>query len=416
MLLRHVPFLKKVFLYSLTAFGGPQAHIAMMMKIFVKRTPYVSKQELLEYNAFCNLLPGASSTQTVTLIGFKRGGVSLALLTLLVWAAPACILMGAFSFLLHHVDQASLHTNIFKFIPPLAVGFLVYASVMAFSVSVRNTITWIIMLLCVAGTLACFNFPWIFPVLIVLSGVATNFSHKRIPEVETVKRKIKWQNIWLFALIFIVAGFLSEKARTQNWQDRKAINLFENTYRMGSLVFGGGQVLMPMMYEQFSVRPNVRVQRDSASAANQIFIEKEDMTTGMGIVRAIPGPVFSIAAFTGGMALRGEGARMQTLGIIIGSVAIFLPSALLVLFFFPIWNNLKKYAVIYRSLEGINASVVGIMIASTLYIMKDISLIDGRTVSLINLAVIVATFLLLQFTRIAAPLIVMACLVLGYFF
>ena len=298
MLLRHVPFLKKVFLYSLTAFGGPQAHIAMMMKIFVKRTPYVSKQELLEYNAFCNLLPGASSTQTVTLIGFKRGGVSLALLTLLVWAAPACILMGAFSFLLHHVDQASLHTNIFKFIPPLAVGFLVYASVMAFSVSVRNTITWIIMLLCVAGTLAFFNFPWIFPVLIVLSGVATNFSHKRIPEVETTKRKIKWQNIWLFALIFIVAGFLSEKARTQNWQDRKAINLFENTYRMGSLVFGGGQVLMPMMYEQFSVRPNVRVQRDSASATNQIFIEKEDMTTGMGIVRAIPGPVFSIAAFT----------------------------------------------------------------------------------------------------------------------
>ena len=59
MMLRHIPFLKNVFLYSITAFGGPQAHVAMMMKIFVKQRPYVTEQELLEYNAFCNLLPGA---------------------------------------------------------------------------------------------------------------------------------------------------------------------------------------------------------------------------------------------------------------------------------------------------------------------------------------------------------------------
>src|SRR3954469_16515929 len=152
MMHRHIPFLRTVFLYSVPAFGGPQAHIAMMMKIFVDRTPYVTKEELLEYNGFCNLLPGASSTQTVTLIGYKRGGVPLAIVTLLVWIAPACFLMGAFSFLLPYVDQSSLHTNIFKYIPSLAVGFLVYASVMAFGISIRNTITWCIMLFCVAAT------------------------------------------------------------------------------------------------------------------------------------------------------------------------------------------------------------------------------------------------------------------------
>ena len=134
MMLRHIPFLKNVFLYSITAFGGPQAHIAMMMKSFVKRTPYVTENELLEYNAFCNLLPGASSTQTVTLIGYKRGGVSLAIMTLLVWILPASFLMGAFSFLLEYIDQKSLHTNIFKFIPSLAVGFLAFASVAAFKI------------------------------------------------------------------------------------------------------------------------------------------------------------------------------------------------------------------------------------------------------------------------------------------
>ncbi|WP_226998852.1 chromate transporter [Flavisolibacter tropicus] len=98
MMLRHIPFLKNVFLYSITAFGGPQAHMAMMLKNFVHQTPYVTEEELLEYNAFCNLLPGASSTQTVTLIGYKRGGIWLAIFTLLVWILPGCFLMGAFSF------------------------------------------------------------------------------------------------------------------------------------------------------------------------------------------------------------------------------------------------------------------------------------------------------------------------------
>jgi chromate transporter len=415
MMLRHIPFLKNVFLFSITAVGGPQAHVAMMMKLFVHKTPYITKEELLEYNAFCNLLPGASSTQTVTLIGYKRGGLPLAILTLLVWIAPACILMGAFSFLLHSFDQDSLHRNIFKYVPAMAVGFLFYASVMAFGVSIRNLITWVIMLICVGATYVFFHSPWIFPALILLGGAATNISKTRIPEFEVSKKKVKWGNIWLFALIFLVAGTLSETARKEDWQTRKPLNLFENTYRMGSLVFGGGHVLMPMMYEQYSVRPERRLQTDPEAARNQIYIQKDDMVTGMGIVRAMPGPVFSIASFTGGMALRDMGPWMQGLGCVIATVGIFLPSALLVLFFFPVWNYLKKYAVVYRSLEGINAAVVGIMIASTLYIMKDISLMQANVTSIVNIIIIVATFLLLQFTRIHSPFIVATCILLGYF-
>src|SRR5215510_7749041 len=105
MLLRHIPFLRAVFFHSVTAFGGPQAHLAMMMKTFVRQRPYVSEKELMEYNAFCQLLPGASSTQTLTLIGYKRGGVVLAVLTLIIWILQACILMGALSFLLHYIDK-----------------------------------------------------------------------------------------------------------------------------------------------------------------------------------------------------------------------------------------------------------------------------------------------------------------------
>lgn len=408
-MLRHIPFLRTVLLYSLTAVGGPQAHLAMMMKTFVRRTPYVTEEELLEYNAFCNLLPGASSTQTITLIGYKRGGLPLAILTLLIWIAPACTLMGVFSFVLHSMQ--GVNEGLFRFIPPMAVGFLAFASVMAFRISIRNPITWGIMIFCTAATYLLFRSPWIFPSLIVLSGVVTNLSRKRIPEGEVKQRPIKWGNIWLFLFLFALAGTLSEVARKNDWPNRKPINLFENTYRMGSLVFGGGHVLMPMMYEQFSVRPDLM----RNPRPNAIRINREDMTTGMGIVRAIPGPVFSFAAFTGGMALRGQGTGYQVLGIVIGSVAIFLPSALLVLFFFPIWVHLKRYAVIYRSLEGINAAVVGIMIAATFYIMRDISILDPRWASLINIAVIGGTFALLQWTRLPGPVIVLGCLALGFF-
>ncbi len=415
MLLRHIPFLKAVFLHSVTAFGGPQAHIGMMMKTFVHKRPYITEQELMEYNAFCQLLPGASSTQTLTLIGYKRGGVPLAVLTLIIWILPASILMGALSFLLPFIDQRQLGTNIFKFIAPMAVGFLAFAAFTTFPLAIKNTITWIIMIISVAVTYFLFGQPWVIPTLIITGGIITNVSRKRIPQLEQKPRKIKWWNFWLFGIIFIAAGIVSEMARKEEWANRKPINLFENTYRMGSLVFGGGQVLVPMMYEQWSVRPEEKAIKERNP--NVVQVDEKDMYTAMGIVRALPGPVFSIASFTGGTALRDMGKEMQIIGCIIGMVAIFLPSALLVLFFFPIWNNMRKYAAVYRSLEGINAAVVGIMIASTFYIMKDISFSDVKPISsFISILVILGTFLLLSFTRIAAPFIVLSCLLLGYLF
>ena len=159
MFLRHIHFLKAVFVHSVTAFGGPQAHLGMMMKTFVHQTPYVTEQELIEYNSFCQLLPGASSTQTLTLIGYKRGGVPLAVITLIIWILPACILMGALSFLLHYIDKKALHTDIFKFIPPMAAGFLAYAAAITFPHAVRNTITWVIMIFGTAATYFLFKQP-----------------------------------------------------------------------------------------------------------------------------------------------------------------------------------------------------------------------------------------------------------------
>ncbi len=415
MLIRHIPFLRSVFVHSITAFGGPQGHIGMMMKTFVERRRDVTKEELMEYISFCQMLPGASSTQTLTLIGYKRGGVPLAVLTLIIWILPACFLMGALSFLVTAIGSENLGTGYFKFIQPMAIGFLIYAAYNAFKISIKNTITRVIMLVALVATYLLFKSPWIFPVLIILGGIVTNISSRRIPEKEVIKpRQIRWTNIWLFVLLFVIAGFLSETARKQNWENRKPFNLFENFYRFGSFVFGGGDVLIPMMLDQYVARPtSPRIQSQKQEV---LKIEREELLTGAGMVRAIPGPVFSIASFMGGMAMKNEGRSWQLVGCIIGAVAIFLPSALLVLFFFPVWQYLKKFVVVYRSLEGINAVVVGIMGAATLYLLKDVSIISLTTISFINIAVIAGTLLVLQITKIPAPFIVLICLLLGLIF
>ena len=402
-------------LHSVTAFGGPQGHFGMMMKTFVDKRKDVTKEELMEYVSFCQMLPGASSTQTLTLIGYKRGGVSLALATLIIWILPACTLMGILSFIVGKIGSANLQNSAFQFIQSMAVGFLAYAGVNTFKISINNLITQLIMLFSTVGTFLLFKTPWVFPALIILGGITTNFSNKRFPVKEKIKtRQIRWQNIWLFVLIFLIAGYLSETARKENWQERKMYNLFENFYRFGSIVFGGGDVLIPMMLDQYVERPTTLKFADNR--ANIIRIDRNELLTGAGIVRAIPGPVFSIASFTGGMALKKEGYEKQLLGCFIGSVGIFLPSALLVLFFFPVWQYLKKFVVVYRALEGINAVVVGLIWGSTLYLLKDLSITTITMFTILNIIIIPATFLTLTFTKIPAPVIVLFCLLLGWIF
>ncbi|MFY7839978.1 MAG: chromate efflux transporter [Lacibacter sp.] len=399
-----MPFLKAVLLYTLTAFGGPQGHIGMLMKVFVKKRKDLTEQELTDLFAFCQLLPGASSTQTITLIGYKRGGLPLALVTLLIWIAPACCIMGALSFFVHYLDKRTLHTDIFKFLQPMAVGFLIYATWHSYKTSVKSNVTRIIMFFSAIAVYSFIKTPWVFPIILVIGGMVTNFGKKGEPKMEVKRRKIKWTNIWLFAIVFIFAGFLSETARKQEWENRRAFNLFENFYRFGSLVFGGGQVLVPMMYEQFVIREKTQ------------YMTGEELLTGAGFVQGVPGPVFSMASYTGGMAMRDLGKDKQIVGIVVGAVAIFLPSLLLVLFFYPIWNNLKKYTVVNRSLEGIKAATVGLMVASAFYVARDISILELKTISYLNLIVIFSTTVLLSTTKIPPPVIAFVCLLLGWIF
>lgn len=414
-LVRHTQFLKAVLWHSLTAFGGPNGHYGMMLKTFVQQRKDITENELVDFVSFCNMLPGASSTQTLTLIGYKRGGIPLAILTLIIWITPACLLMGGLSFLLDYFSDQAINTKVFHFIQPMAIAFIAFSAFRIFKIAVNNTITRVVMVVAAVATFLYFKTPWVFPALLVAAGIATNFSDKRIPQKEVPPKQIKWGNLLIFLALFGVAAYFSETSTKNNWSNHKAFNVFESHYRFGSLVFGGGDVLMPLMYEQYVVRPNT--EHILASKRDVLKMEQHEFLTGSGIVRAIPGPVFSIGAFTGGMVLRGDNTFFsQALGCFLGGIGIFLPSALLVLFFFPVWHNLKKYAVIYRSLEGINAAVVGIMLGATLFLIKATLLKEvwnNQLIGWLDVAVVITTFSFLQFTKIRAPFIVLGCLLLG---
>ncbi len=402
MLFRHIPFLKAVFAYSLTAFGGPQGHIGMMVKTFVQKRRDVTEEELIEYNAFCQMLPGPSSTQTVMLIGWKRGGIPLAILTLLIWILPATILMSALSFLVYYIDTKNVQTNLFLYVRPMSVGFVCYAAIRMMRKSVTNAATCFIMAGGILATVLVRS-PWIFPILLVVAGTISNFSDKRIVTQVSKPKPIRWINFWLFAVVFLAAGILSEIARHQHWEHRRLFNLFENFYRFGSTVFGGGQALIPMMLAQFVNLPLKR-------GLNPLMTSGELMT-GFGVVQAMPGPVFSICAYTGGIAMSTYGPLWQAAGSAVSIIAIFLPSTLLLLFLFPIYQNLKQHVIIYRALEGINAAIVGVIWASGIILFMEI---NRGGFDFMSLVVVVITFCLLQFSRIPAPLIVLGWLLLGW--
>ncbi len=410
---RHINFLKAVFSHSITAFGGPQVTVGLMHSRFVESRKDITEEELMEYNAFCQLLPGASSTQTIVLVGFKRGGVPLALLTLMVWVLPAATIMACLAILFSHYNIAWVLKSLLL-LQPMSVGFIASAALLLFNKAVNNVITrWIFVISC-AFTFVGFNSPWTIPIIIIIAGIVTNFSKKRIPESGGAPKSIKWISLVVFIFLFIVAGFFSEKSASENWGHKKAFNLFENNYRFGSLVFGGGDVLIPIMYEQYVTRP--QSDRIKKSKRDVISITGETFLTGSGIVRAIPGPIFSIASYMGAIALKDRGIIWQFIGAAIATAGIFLPSFLIVLFFFPIWQKLKKYALFYRSLEGIYAAIVGIMTGASLYLVKDITLKINPNSSLQIITYIIIFFsstYLLYKHKLAPQWIALSCLLLG---
>ena len=384
----------------------------MMMNTFVEKRKDVTDKELMDIYAFCQLLPGATSTQTLTLIAYKRGGTFLALLTLLIWMIPAVVLMTALS--IYIAENNSQHLKLFQYLQPMALGFLAFAAHKTTKI-INSNFTKVVAIVFGLLTFLFFKTPWIFPAAMIFGSLSGLLIKQKTENISThKKRNLNWTLFLLFIGFFITAASLSETARKENWQYRTPFNLFENMYRFGSFVFGGADVLIPVMYEQYVVRPETK--RIKNTNQNVIKIDREEFLTGAGLVRAIPGPAFSISSFIGASAMQSKGYTYQILGAIIATIGIFLPSFLIGVFLFPLWENLHKYKVLERLMIGLNATVVGIMLASIVYLTKDtiVPLQQAPiTEALVFFSVMSATYFLLTFSKIKAPYIAAGCLLLG---
>lgn len=380
-------FLKDVFICSLGAYGGPEAHYGVFTDQMVVKKKYLNEEELVELIALTGILPGPSSTQTIVAIGYKIGGPLLALLTMLVWALPVLILMTLLSFLSQFLGNMNLSQEGLRYIGPMAVGFIIIAAYRIGSKVITDKIT--LILLIMGGVTTYFiREPWIYPLVLILGGVVSVITSKEKNLWNRVKISPPWIYLILFGA-FAIGSFIL----TLIW-DNKIIHLFENFYRYGYLVIGGGQVVVPLMYSEL-----VEV--------NQ-YMTNQEFLTGFGLVQGLPGPMFSFSSYAGGMAARGGSALIQVLGAIAGGIGIFLPGLLLIYFIYPIWESLKKIRGIKISLKGITAVAGGLITVSAIILMQK----SGFRID--NIIVMLITIVLLFTKKIPAPLIVLATLAAGF--
>jgi len=393
-------FLKDVFFLGTAAFGGPQSHLSLFQKRLTGSHKYLTDRELTEINAFCQVLPGPSSTQTLTVIGFNMGGPGLAFLTLLLWSLPGAIVMSVLTLSPRFLGKSEL-----QYLSPLVLAYLASGTLLMLKQVRRGTIYWFT---CIAACLAVMyiNAPWIFPLGIVLGGILSALFGNRafVPNKQEFGR-IRWANFTLYLAIFIFIGILGQTAHLMPGMDgfTQPITLFENTFRMGSLVFGGGNTLAPMVLEQY--------------VHHKPRITAEEFQTGMGLLQAMPGPVFNFAIYFNGIAMKTMGYSFsgQLMGCAIGFVSIFLPGILFVFFVYPIWGRLKRYPIVERSLDGIIAVSVGFVLAA-LVEMSSLSVVNKPEVTGDPLwwLVLLGAFAFIQFSKWPTPLLVVAVVAIGF--
>lgn len=386
------------------AFGGPQFHIPYFINKLVREKKLISQEELLDINAFCSILPGPSTTQTITAIGYKLGGPRLAMLTLLAWVLPGATILSLFT-LIPFFHQP----HFFTFFPAMVAAFLLFAFFTMCKLVFKFTLNYFLIVF--AGLSGFFiKSPIVFPSVILIAAVLSAIWNKRQINQQSEKfGTIKYKVLILLFIIFItvaaIGNLLSRNEKTLRLG--RSIVLFENTYRMGSLAFGGGNALAPMIVEQY-VRHTKR-------------LTLQELNIGLGLIQAMPGPNYNIGVFINGLSMKkyGYGVGGQIAGCIVGMIAIFLPGILLIFFAFPLWSRIKKYAIVQKSLDGVFAASVGFVGSAALLLNVDFwnngvfNSLPLEKTAITSIFVFSCSLLLLLIRKIPVPLIVVGTILAG---
>jgi chromate transporter len=335
-------FLKDVFMCSLVAFGGPEAHLGVFLDRMVQKKKYLSEKALLEWMALCSFLPGPTSTQVITAIGLEKGGRKLALLTLIIWAFPAICVMSFIALLPMWINDYNF-SSFTGFLAPMATAFVALAAWVLGKKVITNFQHFILWSFGLAIPLFS-TVPWIIPIAFVVSGLLSSAFSVKVHDKDISKEinfSIPWGMLTIFSGLLVFSIFAAQVS------GNSLIQTFERFFRYGYLVFGGGQVVVPLMQNELVNSTKLMTQQEFLS--------------GFGIVQSMPGPMFSFAAYASGLSEKSGGLTNQILGSLIGGWSIFLPGTLLLFIVYPFWGKLKAITWTQHALTGINSTAAGLV-------------------------------------------------------
>ena len=325
---------------GLTSFGGPIAHLGYFHEEYIRRRKWMDEKSYADLVALCQFLPGPSSSQVGIGIGVMRGGVLGGIISFLGFTLPSVIALIIFASLLHTfgIEDAGW-INGLKIVAVAIVAHAVLGMAKNLAPDLqRKTIALFTLVVTLLWQTAYTQIG-----VILLAGVVGFLLYRQQTTQEeqsvthfSISRRFGYICLSLFFGLLILLPIL------RNLTSIEWIALFDSFYRSGSLVFGGGHVVLPLL-EQELVPTG--------------WLTEQEFLAGYGAAQAVPGPLFTFAAYIGAVINGWQGGLFATF-------AIFLPAFLLILGTLPFWDALRSNPKIKGALIGVNASVVGILIAA----------------------------------------------------
>lgn len=335
---------------GLTSFGGPVAHLGYFREAYVERGKWLSEERYAELVALTQFLPGPGSSQLGAAIGYERAGWLGGLGAWLGFTLPSALVMIAFAIGMGSI-QEWLGTG---WLHGLKLAAVAVVSVALLGMRKNLCQRWPEMILAAVAlvVLALVPIAWMQPVIILLGGLMGMVLFKEKAEEESVKAAAPTSSpskgspvrgVLIAALL--MAALLAVPFMFPGNKDAQATG---GLLQAGSLVFGGGHVVLPLL---------------ETSTVDTGFVEKDNFLAGYGAAQAVPGPLFTFGGFLGAsMNLFGNAA----LGGAVGILAVFLPGMVLLAGGLPVWNRLKHFAWARAGVRGANATVVGVLGAALL--------------------------------------------------
>ncbi|WP_296278486.1 chromate efflux transporter [Pseudoxanthomonas sp.] len=359
----------RVFLrLGLVSFGGPIAHLGYFRDEFVARRQWLTDSAYAELVALCQFLPGPASSQVGMAIGLSQAGIRGAVAAWCGFTLPSAVLMVLFALGLVHWGSAlpaeSLHG--LKWVAVAVVAQAVWAMGRLFCIDAPRV------LMAVATTLVvvCWPHAWV-QWLLIAAGAMTGLVLRRAPDAAeaggmTVLLSARTGVAMLVAFLILLL-LLPWVAR---YSMAPAVQVFDPFYRTGALVFGGGHVVLPLLQAEV-VAPG--------------WIGTDEFLAGYGFAQALPGPLFAFSAFLGTAMSAGPGGW---LGAMVCLLAIFLPSFLLIVGVLPFWSRVRRQRGVQAAVAGVNAVVLGLLLAALYDPLWTTAVRDWRDVAWIAVGVV----------------------------